>query len=359
MDGIIAFMLSQNYTNLVALGITSATVDNVNKTITFTLTADGSQHTIQFEQPTDGKDGLSIVDIQVNSDKSLNCIMSDNSIIKTNPLIIESSDIDYANTGDNSITNLKNALDKLFDEVNKGSSVLEKELVPNVKQGSVKTSYPIGTSLEEIIRDMLTEKIPPTISFMLNPSKLLYDIVNEKINSITINAIATKKTNDIEKIEYFINDVSVNTNTNVLNSGSFPYIYNNVINKTTTIKVVVTDTEGLTSVATKKIEFYPVIYYGIVDANISEPNESIIKTLNFKLQNTKEFTYSGINTDWGKVCVAIPKVLGVISTILDPINNFSYNNSFASTTVNINGYEYSVLTQIDASASNGTTLKFL
>ena len=45
---------SKTYTNLVALGISSAVVDDTAKTITFTLAADGSQHTIHFNQPSDG-----------------------------------------------------------------------------------------------------------------------------------------------------------------------------------------------------------------------------------------------------------------------------------------------------------------
>ena len=45
---------SKNYTNMVSLGLASATIDDVNKSITFTLASDGSQHTIHFDQPSDG-----------------------------------------------------------------------------------------------------------------------------------------------------------------------------------------------------------------------------------------------------------------------------------------------------------------
>ena len=62
--GIDIFTLNKakRYTNLVALGLASATVDDVNKSITFTLAADGSQHTIHFDQP---KDGVSITNISI------------------------------------------------------------------------------------------------------------------------------------------------------------------------------------------------------------------------------------------------------------------------------------------------------
>lgn len=264
--------------------------------------------------------------------------------------------IEYENNVDATINSVKGALDKLMT---KTDSELEAPLTPNVQMGTLKSSYPKGTPLEEIIRDMLTEKLPAKATLSISPSKTLYDIVTESISSLTINATVTKQTYDVAKITYYINDVIVKENTsNVANGGSFPYIYNTEINDTVVIKVVVIDTEGLKTTVTKTIEFYPVIYYGIVDAETGEPSEAMIKTLSSKLQNTKVFTYEGITTDWGKVCVAIPKKLGTISQILDPINALSYNSSFSSVTVNVNGYDYSVLTQIDPSAASGITLKF-
>ena len=263
--------------------------------------------------------------------------------------------IEYENAVDTTVTNVKGALDKLMV---KTDGELEAPLTPNVQMGTLKSSYPKGTPLEEIIRDMLTEKIAPKVTLSISPSKTLYDVVTEKISSLTINATVTKQTYDVAKIEYFINDVKVKENTSCASGGLFPYIHNTEINDTVVIKVVVTDTEGLKTTVTKKIEFYPVIYYGIVDAETGEPTEAMIKTLSSKLQNTKVFTYEGITTDWGKVCVAIPKSLGTISTILDPINNLSYNSSFSTVTVKVNGYDYSVLTQIDPSAASGITLKF-
>lgn len=263
--------------------------------------------------------------------------------------------IEYENAVDATINSVKGALDKLMT---KTDSELESPLTPNVQMGTLKSSYPKGTPLEDIIRDMLTEKIAPKVTLSISPSKTLYDIVTEKISSLTINATVTKQTYDVAKIEYFINDVKVKENTSCASGGLFPYIHNTEIKETVVIKVVVTDTEGLKTTVTKKIEFYPVIYYGIVDAETGEPTEAMIKTLSSKLQNTKVFTYEGITTDWGKVCVAIPKSLGTISTILDPINNLSYNSSFSTVTVKVNGYDYSVLTQIDPSAASGITLKF-
>ena len=403
---IITLGSGKNYTNQVALGIGNMRVEDT--TVYFTIIETGEEVSVTVPTP---KDGVSIEGIVLNSDNTITCSMSDGTEKTTDPLVIETTNIayttskdatiknvknaldkamnigvnnlEYTTTKDASITNVKGALDKAMDInvdtleyennvdttidnvrgaldklMTKTDSELEAPLTPNVQMGTLKSSYPKGTPLEEIIRDMLTEKIAPKVTLSISPSKTLYDIVTESISSLTINATVTKQTYDVEKIEYFINDVEVKENTSCASGGSFPYIYNTEIKETSTIKVIVTDKEGLSSTVTKKIEFYPVIYYGIVDAETGEPTEAMIKTLSSKLQNTKVFTYEGITTDWGKVCVAIPKALGTISQILDPVNALSYNSSFSTVTVKVNGYDYSVLTQIDPSAASGITLKF-
>ena len=135
--------------------------------------------------------------------------------------------IEYENAVDATVTNVKGALDKLMV---KTDSELEAPLTPNVQMGTLKSSYPKGTPLEEIIRDMLTEELPPSITLSISPSTTLYELNNSSINSLTINATVTKKTYDVAKIEYYINDTLVKTNeSNVASGGSFPYIYNTTI----------------------------------------------------------------------------------------------------------------------------------
>ena len=270
---------------------------------------------------------------------------------------VSADKIEYTNAEETSISNVKNALDFILEN-GTGSGELEEELNPNVTMGSVKTNYPIGTSLEEIIRDMLTEKIPPTISVVLNPSTTLYDIVNDSVSGLTINATVGKKTNNIAKIEYYINGVLVNTNTNATNGGSFPYIYNTTINSTTTIKVVVTDTEGLSANVTKTITFVGQSYYGIVDATTGEPTEVLIKTLNKTLKNTKKYEYIGITCDYNKIVYAYPKELGALTSIMDKVNNFNYTTSFQLTTKTVDGIEYYVYTLIDPTGADNVKLTF-
>lgn len=70
---------SKKYTNLVALGLASASVDDVNKSITFTLAADGSQHTIHFSQPSDGQDGISVTGVSDKGNGVFTLLFSDGS----------------------------------------------------------------------------------------------------------------------------------------------------------------------------------------------------------------------------------------------------------------------------------------
>lgn len=264
--------------------------------------------------------------------------------------------IEYENDTDATVTNVKTALDLLFEN---GGGNLEEEIKPNVSMGSVKSSYPVGTSLEEIIRDMLTEKIPPVTAMTLNPSTLLYDEVSGSIPTLTINATITKKTNDVAKVEFYTNNTLVHTvSSDIASGGSVPYIYNTVIDDDAEIKVVTTDKEGLSSTAKKTITFIGNSYYGIVEPTLSDATEAIVKTLNKSLKNTKKFLYSGINCDYNKIVYAYPSELGKLTSIMDKVNNFNYTSSFQLSTKTIDGIEYYVYLLIDPTGADNVDLTF-
>lgn len=347
---IIALGASKTYTNQVALGIGNMRVNGT--TVYFTIAQTGEEVSITLPTP---EDGVSIADVSLNANHQIVCEMSDGTSITTSPIIMSVEDIAYTTSEDGSIRNVKNALDKLFEN---GGGVTENTITPNVEIGSVKASYPIGTSIEDIVRDILTEKIPPSLILTINPSKTLYDVVTESISSLTINASVTKNTNPISKIEYFVNDTLVHSNTTATASGVFPYIHNTAINRTAVVKVVVTDTEGLKVTATKTITFVANSYYGIVDESVGQPTEAIIKTLNKTLKTTKAYTYSGITTDWGKVCYCYPKSMGELTSIKDPVNSLNYTSEFAKTTITVDGIEMLCYTKLEPSSANNVTLSF-
>lgn len=320
---VVALALAKKHANEVALGIGSMRVEGT--TVYFTKIDTGEEVSVTVPTPADG---VSIETVEIDEDNHLICSMSDGSTVDAG-------------------------------ELPSHEPVTSVEIIPNLKPGSVKDSYPIGTTLEQIIIDMLTEKNPPTVAIALNPSATLYDEVNGSISSLTINAAVTKKTNDVAKVEFYINDALVHTTTsNVANGGSFPYIHNTTIIDDTVVKVVATDTEGLTSTASKTITFIGNSYYGIVESTLTEPTEALIKTLTKNLKNTKKLVYEGITCDYNKVVYAYPSELGKLTSIMDKVNNFNYTTSFQQTTVTVDGIEYYVYTLIDPTGADDVTLTF-
>lgn len=289
-----AVVLANAFTKKALVGFSSVTVDNATKTITFEFLADGSQHTLTFDELS------TAITSQIKSDIAIG----------------------------------------------------------NVTVGKV---YPAGTQMEDIIRDMLTQYLTPEVKLTINPATTLYDVVYEYVDSITMDATVTKKTSEIAKVEFLVNGAVEHTvTTNVANGGLFEYTYTpaDSIVDDTTFKVVVTDTKGGTASASKTIKFVAKTYYGIVDANTGAPTEAIIKTLNGVLKDTKNYVYSGITMDWGKVCYAYPASFGNLSSIKDTVNNINYTNSFTKTTATVDGVEYVVYTQTNASASTDVQVTF-
>ena len=317
---------AKGYTELVAFGFTNVTVDNVNKTITFEFLADGSEHILQFDQPSDG---LSITAVDV-VDGKLVCILSDGSQIEST-----------------------NKIETTTTEV-----IVSDIAIGNVTVGK---SYPAGTSFQDIIKDMLTQYIAPEVKLTIDPATTLYDVVTDTVDKITMYATVTKKTSEIAKVEFLVDGVSKNAITSgVANGGLFEYIYEPAtpINANTTLKVVATDTKNGVANATKTIKFVSKSYYGIVADTVGAPTEAIVKTLTGVLKDTKNYVYDGITTDWGKVCYAYPASFGSLTSIKDMINNLNYTTEFTKTTLTVDGIEYVCYTQTNASAAVDIQLTF-
>lgn len=371
MTGITAYVASRKYVEDTAISLgavkgANCTISNIIETedtneVVFKWTGtDGTVQTRKMivKNGTDGEDGISIAKVEIDPvTNRLTCTLSDGSIEDCGTVNVKTNvdSIAYSNTEEPEVLNVKMALDKLFAE---GGGVLEEEINPNINIGSVKSNYPVGTPLETIIRDMLQEKIAPTLNVSFNPSKTLYDIVSEKITSLTINAIVGKKTNSIDKVEFYVNNTLVHTNTNCANGGTVPYIYNTEIKDTVTIKVVVTDNEGLSTTQSKTITFVGRSYYGYIEPDV-EVSEAVIKTLQHNvLQNTKALTYNGITCTYHRIVYCYDKAFGELSTIIDPINNFSYNNSFEKKTIIVDGIEKLCYVLIQATGADDVTIRF-
>lgn len=89
---VITLALAKNYANKVAAGFSNVAVDGMN--INFTLN-DGSKATVVVPAPENGADGVSVVDLSIDTDGSLLCHMSDGSIIDAG--YVPTTDLDLTN----------------------------------------------------------------------------------------------------------------------------------------------------------------------------------------------------------------------------------------------------------------------
>ena len=155
MNALVALKKANKYTDLTALGLSSVVVDDVNKSITFTLTADGSQHTVHFDQPTNG---ASIVSVDIDDDNYLICTLSDGTVTKsTNPIEIAGTSGE-----DNKIESISVNGTEVIPDVNKnvnieiptisqteGNQLEQKEDGLFVKEMSTKISTEEGNAITE------------------------------------------------------------------------------------------------------------------------------------------------------------------------------------------------------------------
>lgn len=239
---------------------------------------------------------------------------------------------------------------------------LTEPLVATVDIGKVTngTTYPTGTPLETIIRDMLIKYQKPTVSLAITPSTTLYDAVTGSISSIKLTAVVKKNTKPVTQVRFIVANNVVNTiTTGVANGGTFTYTYTPSTPITSNITFSASTTDGQeTSTSSINVVFIGKSYYGTVNSDISEPTEAQVKALNNTLKNSKSYTYLGITMTFGKVVYAYPKSLGVLSKIMDTVNNLNYTDNFARTEKTIDGIAYYVYTQIDPSAAENIQLSF-
>lgn len=277
-------------------------------------------------------------------------------------MVSDASDVPYENEGFPALDNVKDALDSALA----GGSALSEPLVVSNTVGSAMAgkTYPKGTSLEAIIRDMLIKEEAPTLTLTITPSRTLYDVVEETVSAITMSAAVGKKTYPLSKVEFYDGNTLRFTQP-VTIPGTYTYnmTWAPATNSDFTLKAVAYDSRTGTPLSTSRsvtVKFVAKSYYGTVDSTVGEPTEAIIKSLgNRTLKDTKNLTYSGITMDYGKVVYAYPASFGNLSSIKDVPNNIQYwPNSFTKTVVNVDGISYNCYTQNDPSAAEDIQLTF-
>ncbi len=238
---------------------------------------------------------------------------------------------------------------------------LDEDLTATVAIGTVTSGkkYVKGTSLESIIRDILIKVEAPTVVLTLDPSKTVYDIVNEQITSIMLKANVTKKTYDIKKLSFYLDDVLIESR-DITAGGmnNFAYTPATPIKKTSTFKAVVSDIENNSSDSSVKVNFVGNSYYGIVEPTVGEPTEAQVKALNKNLKISKGYVFKDITCDYNKVVYAYPQSFGALTSIKDVENNINYTNSFTRTSLKIDGIDYYCYTLNEPTGADGVELTF-
>ena len=313
-----------------ASGIKSVTVVGYELHFEF---VNGSTAVMTFTQPPagpKGDDGVSVVDAEINEEGHLVLTMSDGTEIDSGEVEAESK--------------------------------LTKPLTCTVAIGTITNgkNYPAGTSLEQIIRDMLISYSPPAITLTTSPATKLYDIVTESITAILLKVAVTKKTQNITKIQYFVDSTLLHEETSgVEGGGSFSYQYTPATPIKTDVTFKVTATDGKqTSTSTVTIKFVGKSYYGVCDASVSDPDETTVKGGTSVLKDTRTLNYTGITTNWGKVFYAYPKSFGALTYIKDEVNNINYFDSFQRSEVTVDGIDYWCYTLIQPTAAEDNQITF-
>ena len=226
-----------------------------------------------------------------------------------------------------------------------GSDNLTTDLISNVTVGGVSanTKYTKGTSLETIIKDILVKYFPADLVFSLNPSKTLYKI-GEVVNSIDLIAAATKKSNNIENIKYYIDGALVDTkdettDTGIENGGTYTYTHGTPFSTDTTFKVDVYDGKNTTT-KTIKVEFVNPFYCGLASSTLQEI-----------LQKKGVYTYNNITCNNDSIVFKYPKSYGTLTSILDS-NNFENISAFTRSEEVINSVDYYVYTSAVTTVTN-------
>ena len=238
------------------------------------------------------------------------------------------------------------------------SAITATETIGSVTNGK---TYPVGTNLENIIKDILVKYQPPTILLSTTPATKLYDIVNDSISTILLKGAVTKKSKPVTKVSFYVGDTLLNeVTTGVADGGNFQYQYTPAtpIKSDVTFKATTTDGQQSTN-SSVTIKFVGKSYYGICDASVSDPDETVIKSGSSVLKDTKVWKYEGITMDYAKVFYAFPKSFGdSLSKIYDPVNNLQYLNDFQKSFQTVDGLPYVVYCQKQPSRADDVTLQF-
>lgn len=233
-----------------------------------------------------------------------------------------------------------------YDVVNGGGSYSG---TSGIDIGGIKKNQAFNNATMQEMFDMLLHPYEkPTMTLGINPTKTIYDKVEETLASITINANVTKKTENIKEVRFYVDNVLVNTDTAHPNGSlvSYTHTFASPTNTTFNVKIECEDIKGATSKVSANTNVYFVgkSYYGCLPEGTTF-DEASIKTLNTVLKRELKYKYSGITTagaDLYHIVLCQPKEFGTITSVKDALN-FEYIQDYTVRDIIIDGIYYTLM----------------
>ena len=218
-----------------------------------------------------------------------------------------------------------------------GSATLTEDITTNIEVGGIKPGTLLGTGLtfNEYVRMVHVTYLAPGVTLTITPSTTLYK-VGTNVTGLVAKVTVTKKSEDITKIEFLVNDVIKETiTTDVANGGTFSYTVED-FSTDTTIKAIVYDTSSNVP-KTSTVKFVSPYYCGTTD---DVPTADTILTLTelVEAKGSKTRTITCANQH---VVIAYPASYGKLTSILDG-NGFENLTDYTNIQETINDVSYEI-----------------
>ena len=232
---------------------------------------------------------------------------------------------------------------KKWRELDFGGSALSFDIKPTTSVGGVNSSsdaYPVGTSLETILSDILCPEVEPTMTFTASGSG--YKEVGTSVTTSTLTAKLTnldKTTDKIVRVEFKKNGISLGFQRYVEGQDTYTLVWEadeSISDVSNRLCPITTDTafqailyyknkknEAVFKQITANFKFTYKTYFGGLDTADSisaDTVASLSSSIVGSTGSTQKYTLSN------KIMVyAIPKSFGAITKIVDTATNYTLN----------------------------------
>lgn len=239
--------------------------------------------------------------------------------------------------------NYSNVLKETFvlkGEGGEGESELEHDIICNVAVGntSVGITLPQGMTFTEYVKKVHVATLPPSVKIN-TPISTTYE-VGEMITTLPIQATITKNTYTLSKADFYDGNILINSIVGIPANGVVNIDYSCNNNDTNMkIKVVATDSAGLTGNASIDIKYVRGIFYGTsTTADMYNTSDLIRGLANKELGKTSGYKFTiDIPVGTKSVIIAIPATMNLSAVNFRESMNMDVLSTFNVSTIDVEG----------------------